>query len=93
MATIATATPRRMPSRLTDGVGERIEREGDEQPDTDAGEHRLRAAEHGDHRERAEDRDHEVDERAPVETDAQAGAGGLLGVDPQRRRLLVHRPR
>ena len=34
----------------------------------------------------------EVDERAPVQAQAQAGARGQVGVDPQRRRIVLHAP-
>ena len=55
-----------------------------------AGEHRGGVREQGDQGQRAEHGDDQPGERPAVEPQAQAGRGGLLGVDPQRRRVVAH---
>ena len=59
-------------------------------PTRDAGEHRRGVAEERQQRQRAEHGEHQPDERAPVEAQAQPGPGGLLGIDAERRLLLIH---
>ena len=72
--------------RTDDGV----EGEGDQHADPDPGEHRRGVADQGDQRQSRQHGDDEVGERSPVEAQSVARAGHHLGVDAQRRRVLVH---
>ena len=75
------ATHREAPLQLVD---QRVEGEGDEEADRDAGEHRRGVAEERQQRQRADHGERQPDERPPVEAQAQPGPGGLVGIDAER---------